>query len=62
MTRILPDEFSITLARNPDGWWTSQVKEIPSAISQGQSVLAAVTNVLEALSDLLIDDFVGRAE
>ncbi len=46
------DVLTVRYAKNPDGWVTAQIAEVPAAISQGRDVEEAWANVLDALHDL----------
>ena len=54
----MSDELHLTIRYTDagDGWLTAQVKEIPGAISEGQSREEARANVIDALDILLTPD------
>ncbi len=47
-----PAQLNVRFERNPDGWVTAQIAEVPAAISQGRDETEAWRNVLDALHDL----------
>jgi hypothetical protein len=48
----VPAQLTFRYGRNPDGWITAQIVELPAAISQGATEHEAYLNVLEAFHDL----------
>lgn len=45
--------WTIVYEWSDDGWWVSEVAEVPGAISQGRTKEEAKANVLDALNELL---------
>lgn len=50
---IMSGTWTIVYEWGEDGWWVSEVVEVPGAISQGKTKEEAKVNVLDALNELL---------
>lgn len=58
-------QFTITYEDGEDGWLVAQVREVPGAISQGQTREEARENVIDALRLMLSpepEDAAGDSE
>jgi predicted RNase H-like HicB family nuclease len=48
------EKFTIVFTECEEGGYSAQIKEVPGAISQGETVSETVENVFDALSQILI--------
>ena len=48
------EKFTIVFTKCEEGGYSAQIKEVPGAISQGETVSETVENVFDALSQILI--------
>lgn len=47
------DSVTVIIEKGLDGWWVSQVAEVPGAISQGRTPEEARTMALEAMDAVI---------
>lgn len=56
MTKSIQTTLTFILEKDPDsGWFSSQIKEFPQAISQGKTKREAINNAINALKLLQTD-------
>lgn len=46
-------KFTGIFTQNPDGWWTAQCVEVPSAITQGRTLPEARKELRDAIAFML---------